>query len=123
MRLALFALVFVFNALMWTLFTKSLCGCSSSVEATVTNTASNFFFTVSFEKLFIQIFYFLCSWGDDYVVHNIIDATQGELANRRIVSHLEAILYIPTVVIIDNVTSKNCYSKLVVVHESWWCTH
>ena len=44
--IALFGLVFLFNALMWTLFVKSLQKCSSSIEATVTNAASNFFFSV-----------------------------------------------------------------------------
>ena len=46
MRVFCFSLVFVFNAIMWTMFVKSLQKCSS-VIATVTNTASNFFFTVS----------------------------------------------------------------------------
>lgn len=40
-----FLLIFVCNAIMWTFFTKSLQYCSSSVQATVTNTASNFLFT------------------------------------------------------------------------------
>lgn len=46
LRVFCFSLVFVFNAVMWTMFVKSLQKCSS-VIATVTNTASNFFFTVS----------------------------------------------------------------------------
>lgn len=41
-RVLFFAMIFVCNAVMWTLFTKSLQFCTSSVEATVTNTASNF---------------------------------------------------------------------------------
>ncbi|KAL5022487.1 hypothetical protein ScPMuIL_001642 [Solemya velum] len=45
MRVIFFVLIFLFNALMWTLFVKALQYCSSTVEATVTNTASNFFFT------------------------------------------------------------------------------
>ena len=36
----------VCNTLMWTLFVRALQGCQSTVEATVTNSASNFFFTV-----------------------------------------------------------------------------
>ncbi|XP_071173053.1 transmembrane protein 42-like isoform X1 [Mytilus edulis] len=40
-----FLMIFVCNGVMWTFFTKSLQYCSSSVEATVTNTASNFLFT------------------------------------------------------------------------------
>ncbi|KAK2189000.1 hypothetical protein NP493_118g04026 [Ridgeia piscesae] len=44
-RFTFFGLIFLFNALMWTVFVKSLQTCSSSLEATVTNTAANFFFT------------------------------------------------------------------------------
>ncbi|KAK3729572.1 hypothetical protein QZH41_017188 [Actinostola sp. cb2023] len=40
-RVFFFSLVFVFNALMWTLFVKSLRKCSSTAVATVTNTGSN----------------------------------------------------------------------------------
>ena len=46
-RVLSFLLVFFFNALMWTLFVKSLRGSSSSATATVTNTGSNFICTVS----------------------------------------------------------------------------
>ena len=42
-----FILVFVFNAMMWTLFVKSLRGSTSSATATVSNTGSNFISTVS----------------------------------------------------------------------------
>ncbi|XP_068698033.1 transmembrane protein 42-like [Montipora capricornis] len=44
-RLFSFILVFIFNALMWTLFVKSLRGSVSSATATVTNTGSNFIST------------------------------------------------------------------------------
>lgn len=44
LRVFCFSLVFMFNAVMWTMYVKSLQKCSS-VIATVTNTASNFFFT------------------------------------------------------------------------------
>ena len=46
-RVLSFLLVFFFNALMWTLFVKSLRGSSSSATATVINTGSNFICTVS----------------------------------------------------------------------------
>ncbi|XP_048756155.2 transmembrane protein 42-like [Ostrea edulis] len=42
LRILFFAMIFVCNGLMWTFFTKSLQFCSSTAEATVTNTASNF---------------------------------------------------------------------------------
>jgi hypothetical protein len=45
-RMALFCLVFVTNGFMWTLFSKSLALCTSSMEATVINSAANFLFTV-----------------------------------------------------------------------------
>ena len=39
-------LMVLFNALMWTTFVKSFQKCSSTVQATVTNSAANFFFSV-----------------------------------------------------------------------------
>ena len=42
--------IFLFNALMWVLFTKSMHLCGSTLEATAFNTASNFVFTVSYGK-------------------------------------------------------------------------
>ncbi|XP_019640302.1 PREDICTED: transmembrane protein 42-like [Branchiostoma belcheri] len=44
-RMTCFGMVFVLNAVMWVFFTKALATCKSSVEATVTNTAANFFFS------------------------------------------------------------------------------
>ena len=46
LRIVFFLLMLVCNTLMWTLFVRALQGCQSTVEATVTNSASNFFFTV-----------------------------------------------------------------------------
>lgn len=46
-RVVFFAMIFICNGMMWTLFTKSLQFCSSTAEATVTNTASNFLVSVS----------------------------------------------------------------------------
>ena len=40
----------VCNGLMWTTFTKALQGVPSTVEATVTNSSANLFFTVSTAK-------------------------------------------------------------------------
>ncbi|KAM6450004.1 transmembrane protein 42 isoform 1-T1 [Liasis olivaceus] len=47
LRVACGALVFVFNAIMWTFFAKALRYSSSSATVTVTSTASNFIFSVS----------------------------------------------------------------------------
>ena len=52
-RVSSLTLVFLCNALMWTLFVKSLQKCGSSAEATVTNSASNFVSTVSKLRLYI----------------------------------------------------------------------
>ncbi|XP_046585230.1 transmembrane protein 42-like [Haliotis rubra] len=46
--------IFLCNGLMWTLFTKSLQLCSSSVDATVTNTAGNFLVTAVLSRLMFQ---------------------------------------------------------------------
>ncbi|XP_038075532.1 transmembrane protein 42-like [Patiria miniata] len=40
-----FSLLFLFNAIMWTLFVKSLQLARSSLEATITNSSANLFFT------------------------------------------------------------------------------
>ncbi|XP_072169387.1 uncharacterized protein [Diadema setosum] len=51
LRVAVFALVFVFNGLMWTLFTKSMQLCRSSLHATMTNSSSNLIFSGIMGKL------------------------------------------------------------------------
>ncbi|GFO30998.1 transmembrane protein 42 [Plakobranchus ocellatus] len=43
--------IFVFNALMWVLFTKSMHLCSSTLEATAFNTSANFISTAIVGKL------------------------------------------------------------------------
>lgn len=52
------ALFFVFmilcNTIMWTVFTKSLHFCKSTLEATVTNTAANFFFTAIYGQVLFR---------------------------------------------------------------------
>ncbi|XP_064466791.1 uncharacterized protein LOC135377940 [Ornithodoros turicata] len=48
LRLSFFTLMITCNAVMWTLFTKALRLCTTTLEATVTNTASNFFSTAIF---------------------------------------------------------------------------
>jgi len=45
LRIGCFGFVLLLNSLMWTCYVKSLQLTASSVVATVTNTASNFFFT------------------------------------------------------------------------------
>ncbi|KAK3745797.1 hypothetical protein RRG08_030671 [Elysia crispata] len=43
--------IFLFNTVMWVLFTKSMHLCSSTLEATAFNTTSNFIFTALVGKL------------------------------------------------------------------------
>ncbi|XP_053637614.1 transmembrane protein 42 isoform X2 [Cherax quadricarinatus] len=45
LRILFFALMVGVNCIMWTTFTKALRFSSTSLEATITNTAANFFFT------------------------------------------------------------------------------
>ncbi|KAK7066569.1 Transmembrane protein 42 [Halocaridina rubra] len=45
LRLLFFALMVGINCVMWTTFTKALRFSATSLEATITNTAANFFFT------------------------------------------------------------------------------
>lgn len=47
-RVVFFFLMIACNAVMWTVFTKALRLCTTTLEAAVTNTASNFFFTAVF---------------------------------------------------------------------------
>ncbi|XP_037558817.1 transmembrane protein 42-like [Dermacentor silvarum] len=47
-RVVFFFLMIACNAVMWTVFTKALRLCTTTLEAAVTNTASNFFFTAIF---------------------------------------------------------------------------
>ncbi|CAL1527953.1 unnamed protein product [Lymnaea stagnalis] len=51
LRVAGISGIFLFNALMWVLFTKSMHLCSSALEATAFNTSSNFITTAIIGKL------------------------------------------------------------------------
>ena len=78
MRLLGFAGIFVFNALMWVLFTKSMHLCSSTLEATAFNTSSNFIFTVSIEcyklvGVFLFVFAVALCLGYKYSFMNFRD--------------------------------------------------
>lgn len=53
-RIAFFASMFLVNAVMWTTFVKALRFSATSLEATVTNTAANFFFTAIFGQVFFS---------------------------------------------------------------------
>lgn len=51
-RIGFFVAMILSNVLMWTLFTKALRLCSTTLEASVTNTAANFFFTAIYGQVF-----------------------------------------------------------------------
>ncbi|XP_015908978.1 transmembrane protein 42 [Parasteatoda tepidariorum] len=53
-RVGFFIAMMLSNLLMWTLFSKALVVCSTTLEATVTNTAANFFFTAVFGQVFFR---------------------------------------------------------------------
>ncbi|XP_033754097.1 transmembrane protein 42-like isoform X2 [Pecten maximus] len=57
-----FGMIFVSNALMWTCFTKSLQLCTSSLEATVINTATNFVVSALIGWMFFQEYLSLKWW-------------------------------------------------------------
>ncbi|CAG5115579.1 unnamed protein product [Candidula unifasciata] len=46
--------ILLFNAVMWTQFTKSMHLCSSTLEATASTTSSNFFFTAVLGKVLFR---------------------------------------------------------------------
>eukprot|EP00123_Amoebidium_parasiticum_P003626 comp14918_c0_seq1/m.11476 comp14918_c0_seq1/g.11476 ORF comp14918_c0_seq1/g.11476 comp14918_c0_seq1/m.11476 type:complete len:151 (-) comp14918_c0_seq1:402-854(-) len=80
-RVCSFGLMFGFNALMWTLFTKSLSKCSSTLEATVTNSAANFFFTALCGMVLFQETLPLLWWvGGSFVVVGLLLVNRGAQA-------------------------------------------
>ncbi|KAM6450005.1 transmembrane protein 42 isoform 2-T2 [Liasis olivaceus] len=62
LRVACGALVFVFNAIMWTFFAKALRYSSSSATVTVTSTASNFIFSAFFGRWLFGEIHALLWW-------------------------------------------------------------
>lgn len=62
LRVAFFISMIACNAVMWTLFTKALRLCTTTLEATVTNTASNFFFTAIFGQTLFGEYLTLLWW-------------------------------------------------------------
>ncbi|XP_031563169.1 transmembrane protein 42-like [Actinia tenebrosa] len=94
-RVLSFVLVFIFNALMWTLFVKSLRKCSSTAVATVTNTGSNLVCTAILGVTFFEESQSLRWWiGASLILmglilihhssktNNILDNTDQELSNK-----------------------------------------
>jgi len=61
-RVAFFLLLLLNNAIMWTTFVKALHHSNTSLEATVTNTAANFFFTAIFGQVLFGEFLTLLWW-------------------------------------------------------------
>jgi len=61
-RAIFFAMMILFNSIMWTTFVKALRYSRTSLEATVTNTAANFFFTAIFSQVLFGEFLTLVWW-------------------------------------------------------------
>ncbi|XP_053401208.1 transmembrane protein 42-like [Mercenaria mercenaria] len=70
--------IFLFNALMWTFYTKSLQYCPSTVEATVTNTGANFLVSAVFGfSLFGESFSILWWFGSCLILAGLVLIHQG----------------------------------------------
>ncbi|XP_071481486.1 uncharacterized protein [Diadema antillarum] len=79
LRVAVFALVFVFNGLMWTLFTKSLQLCRSSLHATMTNSSSNLIFSGIMGKLLFGEKLSLWWWfGVSLIILGLLMVNRGQ---------------------------------------------
>lgn len=84
-RLLFFGLTFLLNAIMWTTFLKALRYSTTSLEATVTNTAANFFFTAIFGQVLFGEFLTLVWWiGTLLIIFGLLLIHQGN-------QHLSAI--------------------------------
>lgn len=78
LRVCCFGGIFVFNALMWTFYTKSLQFCPSTVEASVTNTGSNFLATAVFGfSLFGEGFSLLWWIGSCFILAGMLFIHKG----------------------------------------------
>lgn len=76
--------IFLFNALMWTFYTKSLQFCPSTVEATVTNTGSNFLvLAVTGFILFGESFSLLWWLGSCLILAGLVFIHQGSQDSRE----------------------------------------
>lgn len=83
-RVIFFALMIACNAVMWTIFTKALRLCTTTLEATVINTASNFFFTAIFgQTLFGEQLTFLWWLGTLFILLGLLLMHRGSLEEKR----------------------------------------
>ncbi|XP_070574659.1 transmembrane protein 42-like [Ptychodera flava] len=84
LRFLCFAMIFLFNAMMWTLFVKSLRKCSSSLEATLINTATNFFVSgVMGQMLFGETMSLLWWFGASLIVIGLLFVHRGTAASEE----------------------------------------
>ncbi|XP_023228935.1 transmembrane protein 42-like [Centruroides sculpturatus] len=85
-QIGFFLLMLLSNALMWTLFTKALQLCATTLEATVTNTAANFFFTAIFGQVFFgETLTFLWWLGTMMIIVGLLLMHKG---NQRLHSNV-----------------------------------
>ncbi|XP_060579769.1 transmembrane protein 42-like isoform X2 [Ruditapes philippinarum] len=70
--------IFLFNALMWTFYTKSLQFCPSTVEATITNTGANFLVSALLGLLLFGETFSLLWWcGSCLILAGLVLIHQG----------------------------------------------
>ncbi|XP_054707831.1 uncharacterized protein LOC129217539 [Uloborus diversus] len=67
-RMGFFLAMLLSNGVMWTLFTKALRTSSTTLEATVTNTAANFFFTAVYGQVFFGESLSLLWWSGTMLI-------------------------------------------------------
>lgn len=83
-RILFFILMLLINVIMWTTFVKALRYSRTSVEATLTNTATNFLFTAIFSQVFFGEFITLMWWiGTLLIIFGLLVIHQG---NQQAVS-------------------------------------
>jgi len=83
-RVVFFGLIFLCNTLMWTLFVRAMQACSSTVEATIINTASNLVFTALLGRLlFGEVLSLLWCAGMTLIVVGMVLITRGNSADTE----------------------------------------
>lgn len=90
MQIVCFGLIFVCNILMWTCFTKSLQLCSSSLEATVINTATNFIASALIGWMFFQDLLGIKWWiGSLLILIGLLLINKGNASTEALQTHMK----------------------------------
>ncbi|XP_063951397.1 transmembrane protein 42-like [Lytechinus pictus] len=94
MRIGVFSLIFIFNGLMWTLFTKSMQLCPASLHATMTNSSSNLIFSGLMGQLLFGETLSLKWWfGVSLIIVGLFFVNRGQQTSNdstpQVQSHLQ----------------------------------